>query len=142
MMGVLYLRQSVEESGFPKSLKRPCGTLGVKPCARHHHFNQLGTLRSTRAYNDACIRARYGAIAPFCVRPARFVHDRDSEFRATLSWRISEREETRNRGLGLCLVMALWRKLEVPTRARRSSVFARCFVKDAKADGTGFLTEK
>lgn len=46
----------------------------------------------------------------------------------------------------LVLVMALWRKLEVPTtrRVRRSSVdvFARCFVKDAKADGTNFLTEK
>lgn len=106
-------------------------------------------LCSIRAYNDACIRARYRAICflAYVLLDSCMIVILMSVTQEDLgqSFHGGSASVRRNWRL-LVLVMALWRKLEVPTtrRVRRSSVdvFARCFVKDAKADGTNFLTEK
>jgi len=83
--------------------KRPCGILGVKPCATNSQFSQHG-----KASVNPCVqRCVHPCALPSdlipgvpvaSVRPARFFHDRDSEcyarrFRAELSWRMGKREE-------------------------------------------------
>jgi hypothetical protein len=94
---------------WPFGFKRPCGILGVKPCATNSQFSQHGKA----SFNPCVQRCVHPCALPSdlipgvpvaSVRPARFFHDRDSEcytrrIRAELSWRMGKREEE----LEICL---------------------------------------